>query len=258
MLFLVELQSPAGENPAMQLSRFFLPAGDWDQDPHLAGDEAKHLTQVLRLRAGDRIAVFDGQGRRGTAVVRQAHKQRVEVQLLEVTSSVAVRPRITLAQAVPKGKNMDWIVQKAVELGVAGIQPLLTRHSVALPRDEKAQKWQRTALEACKQCGQDRIPHVAETLPFAAWLAQLPTAEPTELRLIASLAPGALPLRDVMRQQPAVQSAVVLIGPEGDFADDETSAALEAGFLPVTLGDIVLRVETAALFCLSALRCEYA
>lgn len=241
----------------MEFSRFFMPRDRWESDPHLDGDEAKHLSQVLRIRPGQTVMIFDGHGRRALATVLASQKQRVDLRPAEATVSPKTTPDITLAQSVPKGKNMDWIVQKSVELGVARIQPLLTCHSVALPGDEKSAKWQRTAIEACKQCGQDQVPVVAEPTRISAWLANLGNVAAGELRIIASLAPGALPLREVMRQHPQTCRATVLIGPEGDFADAETTAAIDAGFLPVTLGDIVLRVETAALFCLSALRCEF-
>jgi 16S rRNA (uracil1498-N3)-methyltransferase len=241
----------------MEFSRFFMPKERWDSAPYLDGDEAKHLTQVLRIRTGETVVVFDGLGRSAMATVTEARKQHVTLQLGNVTTSPRPCPDITLGQAVPKGKNMDWIVQKSVELGVAQIQPLLTSHSVALPRDEKSAKWCRTALEACKQCGQDLLPTVAEPAQIIPWLERLAPPDPNELRLIASLAPGARPLREVMRQHPQTRQATVLIGPEGDFSPGETAAALQAGFLPVTLGNIVLRVETAALFSLAALRCEF-
>ena len=160
-----------------------------------------------------------------------------------------------LAQAIPKGKTMDLIVQKAVELGAACIQPLVTRHTVVHPSEGKGGKWQRVALEACKQCGQDHLPVVPAAMNFDPWLAR---ADRAGLCLFGSLAPGARPLREVLRETPQAPARItVLVGPEGDFAPEETAAALAAGFTPVTLGPIVLRVETAALFCLSAVRYEF-
>ena len=165
------------------------------------------------------------------------------------------QPVITLAQAIPKGKNMDLIVQKAVELGVATIQPLVTRYTIVQPGDGKSAKWRRNALEACKQCGQDTLPEIPEPAAFADWL---PTQAATPgLKLIASLAPGARPLREILKNHPDTRVVTLLIGPEGDFSAEETASALAAGFLPVSLGDIVLRVETATLFCLSVLRYEF-
>ena len=236
------------------MSRFLLPAADWLGTPALTGDEARHLSQVLRIQAGATITVFDGCGRRAAAVVLTATRDHVSLRLGEPECPQPPMPAITLAQAIAKGKHMDLIVQKAVELGITAIQPLVTRHTIVHPADGKSDKWRRTALEACKQCGQDTLPHIAEPLTFEHWLD---TQTTTGLRLIASLAPGARPLREVLHDFPGSTAAVLLVGPEGDFSAAETAAALTAGFLPVSLGTIVLRVETATLFCLSALRYEF-
>ena len=237
------------------MSRFLLPAEAWPDHPALTGNEARHLSQVLRARRGETITVFDGCGRRATAEVLDVARERVALKLGAAQVAPAPRPAITLVQAIPKGKTMDLIVQKAVELGVVAMQPLVTRHTVVQPGDGKSDKWRRTALEACKQCGQDTLPHIAEPLTFERWLGSQAAAP--GLRLIASLAPGARPLREVLLGFPGTTAAILLIGPEGDFSAAETAAALAAGFLPVSLGGIVLRVETAALCCLSALRYQF-
>ena len=237
------------------MSRFLLPADDWSAGPALTGNEARHLAQVLRAKRGESITVFDGHGRRATAEVLSVARDRVTLKLGAVQTTPVPRPAIILAQAIPKGKTMDLIVQKAVELGITAIHPLVTRHTVVQPGDGKSDKWRRNALEACKQCGQDTLPDIADPLPFEHWISAQ-TATPG-LLLIASLAPGARPLREVLRAHPATTAATLLVGPEGDFSAQETAAALAAGFLPVSLGAIVLRVETATIFCLSALRYEF-
>ena len=150
---------------------------------------------------------------------------------------------------------MDLIVQKSVELGISAIQPLITRNTVVQPGDGKSEKWRRNALEACKQCGQDNLPVIAEPLAFDPWLST--QADAPGLKIIASLAPGALPLRQILQAHPATLQATLLVGPEGDFSPEETAAAIDAGFHPASLGSIVLRVETATLFCLSALRYQF-
>lgn len=236
------------------MPRFYLPQTDWETAV-LSGDEARHLSQVLRVKAGETVTVFDGVGRRADAEVISVSRDRVPLRIGAPVVTVPPQPAITLAQAVPKGKNMDLIVQKAVELGISAIQPLVTRNTVVQPGDGKSEKWRRVALEACKQCGQDTLPVIAEPLPFDRWLAAQP--DDTSLKLIASLAPGARPLREVLRAHPATTRATLLVGPEGDFTPAETTSALGAGFLPVSLGDIVLRVETATFFCISALRYEF-
>jgi 16S rRNA (uracil1498-N3)-methyltransferase len=237
------------------MHRFFLSPDAW-QEGLLDGAEARHLSQVLRIRSGQSITVFDGCGRRATAEVLTVARDRVTLQLSDAQIGPAAQPAIILAQAIPKGKHMDLIVQKAVELGITAIQPLVTCHTVVHPGDAKSDKWRRNILEACKQCGQDRLPVIAEPLPFKEWIGTQ-TNNSDSLKLIASLAPGARPLREVLRAHPGTGSVTLLVGPEGDFSPGETQAALETGFLPVSLGSIVLRVETAALFCLSALRYEF-
>jgi 16S rRNA (uracil1498-N3)-methyltransferase len=135
------------------------------------------------------------------------------------------------------------------------IQPLVTRNTVVQPGEGKADKWRRAALEACKQSGLDFLPEVEEPMEFQSWLGSPRSTGADELRLIASLAEGARPMREVLRGSLA-QTVVALVGPEGDFTSAETQAALEASFHPVTLGATVLRAETASLFCLSAIRYE--
>ena len=289
------------------MPRFHLPPESWSSGL-LTGDEARHLTQVLRLRTGDAVTIFDGCGSSAPATILSTAKDQVSLKLGEATHTPPILPTITLAQAIPKQKNMDLIVQKAVELGVSAIQPLITRHTIVHPGENKAEKWRRIALEACKQCGQNTLPTIHDPLPFDHWLVAgaspvagasgscfqtvtgasgscsshssplphtsgscpprgagilpaAPSSSPSpsthHLPIIASLAPGAKPLRDLLKAHPNPASATILIGPEGDFSPEETQAALTAGFLPASLGSIVLRVETASLFCLSALRYEF-
>ncbi len=237
------------------MPRFYLPPDSWQASATLTGDEARHLSQVLRMKPGDAVTVFDGLGRCAVGEILSVSRDRVPLRLGEISPTQSPLPAITLAQAIPKGKNMDLIVQKSVELGVAAIQPLVTRHTVVQPGDGKSEKWRRNALEACKQCGQNTLPQIAEPLTFDRWIA-IQAAVPG-LKLIASLTAGALPLREILRQHPATSAVTLLVGPEGDFSQEETTAALASGFLPVSLGSIVLRVETATLFCISALRYEF-
>ena len=228
------------------MARFFLPPSEWAAPAwELRGDEAHHAARVLRLKQGDSCIVFDGCGRAAHAVVAE-----------ECPPSPPVA-HLTLCQAVPKGANMDLIIQKSVELGVSAIVPLVTDRTIvrlnAREAEAKRQKWQRIALEACKQCGQNTLPEVALPVPFAEWLRG---GIPEGLNIIASLAPGVRPVREVLEaaRSRSVRHASLLVGPEGDFTGRETAMALEAGFVPVTLGPIVLRVETAAFFGLAAMR----
>jgi 16S rRNA (uracil1498-N3)-methyltransferase len=236
------------------MPRAYLPPSAWTETPFLCGDEAKHLAQVLRIQPDQWITVFDGLGNYAEAKVLSVSKQRLDLMLDLAESKPTPLPEITLAQAIPKGKNMDWIVQKAVELGVSRIQPLVTRHSIVSPGDQKAEKWRRTALEACKQCAQFTIPAIEDPLSLSEWIAK---PDASELKIIASLAENPQNFREILAAHPQLGSVTILIGPEGDFSPQETDAALAAGFIPVTLGDLVLRVETATMFCLSAVRFQY-
>ena len=205
------------------MARFYLPPSAWLAEPALSGDEARHLSQVLRTKAGETITVFDGTGRRASAEVLSVSRDRVALKIGEILPSQSPLPAITLAQAIPKGKNMDLIVQKSVELGVAAIQPLVTRYTVVQPGEGKSEKWRRNALEACKECGQDTLPEIADPLPFDRWISTQAAAP--GLKLIASLAPGAKPLRETLHLHPDTTAAVLLVGPEGDFSAEETTAA---------------------------------
>lgn len=239
------------------MARFFLSPDSWDGQPVLSGDEAKHAAQVLRVRAGQRIVVFDGCGRSAPAEVLEVGKSAIRLSLGEVVVRPRLTPEIVLAQAPPKGKTMDLVVQKAVELGVAVIQPLITRHTVVQVGEDdavrKSAKWQRVALEACKQCGQDYLPEVLPARDFSDWLGD----EEGGVKIIGSLFPGARPLREILRAETPPRRVVLLIGPEGDFSSEEVAAAVGAGFLPACFGSIILRSETAAMFAVSAVRYEF-
>ena len=239
------------------MARFFLSPDAWGAQALLGGDEAKHAAQVLRLRRGDRITVFDGRGRSAAAEILDVSKSEIRLELGRAVSCPVLAPEICLAQAVPKGKTMDLIVQKAVELGVTAIQPLITRHTVVQvdgdDASRKSAKWQRVALEACKQCGQDLLPEVLPVRDFGSWVADADG----DLKIIASLLPGVKSLREVLRQASPPRRVTLLVGPEGDFSAAEGAAAVAAGFVPASLGSIVLRAETAAFFGISAIRYEY-
>jgi 16S rRNA (uracil1498-N3)-methyltransferase len=242
------------------MHRFFLSADALLQDePSLTGDEAHHCIGVLRHTPGDKVVVFDGRGNEATAVITEADKQVARLRITQRQRSAPLRCRLTLGQAIPKGKNMDLIIQKAVELGAFRISPILSERTVVqLDPDEaadKRQKWQAIALEACKQCGQNWLPEVDAPVTPRQFFASAPDAE---LMLVASLQSDARPLKSVLadhHEQHAVlpSSLTILIGPEGDFTPAELSLAKSHGCRPITLGPIILRTETAAIYCLSVL-----
>jgi 16S rRNA (uracil1498-N3)-methyltransferase len=206
--------------------------------------------------------VFDGAGREAAAVIVEANPKGVKLKLSSAVKTPPPPCSITLAQAVPKGKNMDLIVQKAVELGASLIAPILSDRTVvqldAAELEKKRAKWQEVALEACKQCGQNHLPAVAKPSAPKDFFER---AERSELMLIASLQPDAKPLKSILADFVSAhsrlpRSATVMVGPEGDFTPAELSLAKSNGCLPVTLGPIILRTETAAIYCLSVLAHE--
>jgi 16S rRNA (uracil1498-N3)-methyltransferase len=241
------------------MHRFFLPPSSWAAEKLVLDmAESHHAVGVLRLDKGDKIVVFDGQGTEATAEIVKPASNRVELRKISQSKSTPLACRVTLAQAVPKGKNMDLIVEKAVELGAAAIAPLLSdRTVVRLAEDdaaEKRQKWQRVAVEAAKQCGQNWLPGVETPVPLRTFFAR---PLKYDLMLIASLQPDARPLKAILAEAPAApRSVLVLVGPEGDFTPAEINLAKSAGCRPITLGPIILRTETAAIYCLSVLAHE--
>ncbi|MFK7911379.1 MAG: 16S rRNA (uracil(1498)-N(3))-methyltransferase [Akkermansiaceae bacterium] len=238
------------------MNRYFLQAGAWDEHTlTLTDEEAHHATRVMRVNEGEKVELFDGEGQSAICTVTQATRQSVECKVESTNSQPRDKHPITLCQAIPKGGNMELIVQKAVELGVSEILPLITAHTVARPEalSKKREKWQRIALEACKQCGQNHLPNILTPATFSEWIKTDSTAD---TKLIAALDPQAQHLKKLLEEKPITGSVDLLVGPEGDFSPSEYSLAYGVGYTPISFGDIVLRVETATLYGLSILRHE--
>jgi 16S rRNA (uracil1498-N3)-methyltransferase len=241
------------------MHRFYLAPNEWNPDALvLSGSEAHHARNVLRLEEGDKVVLFNGRGREITAAITSTGSRTVELRKLHEAATPPLRCRITLAQAIPKGKNMDLIVQKAVEIGASEIVPILSdRTIVRLDEDDAAQKqakWQTIAIEAAKQCGQNWLPPVSTPCTLPQFFAE---RHKFDLQLIGSLQSDALHLKQILsdhRTRP--ESVLMLIGPEGDFTPAELNLARSHGCRPITLGPIILRVETAAIYCLSVLSYE--
>jgi 16S rRNA (uracil1498-N3)-methyltransferase len=247
----------------MSLPRFHIPPECWTPATlALTDDEARHCTQVMRRGVGDDLIAFNGAGAWARCRITATSKNQVELacEALHATPPPAVG--ISLLQAIPKGANMDFIIEKAVELGVNAIHPVLTDRTVvkldAKEAAKKRGKWQRLALEACKQCGQNWLPQVHTPQPFDTVWDQLP---PHDLRLIAAIQDDSRPLKAITSSLftfhfSPLTSALIAIGPEGDFTPTEYALARQHRCQPVSLGHIILRVETAAMFCLSVLAHE--
>ncbi|HEY6070096.1 MAG TPA: 16S rRNA (uracil(1498)-N(3))-methyltransferase [Chthoniobacterales bacterium] len=245
------------------MHRFYIPAEDWNPDALILREaEAHHARDVLRMKRGDRAVVFNGRGREITAEIVDLAKNEVRLRKLTESETPPVRSRITLGQAIPKGKNMDLIVQKAVEIGAAEIAPLISERTIvdldAKEAEQKRDKWQQIAIEAAKQCGQNWLPAVRAPQKLKEFFAH---AAAVDLRLIGSLQPDAIHLKKVLsdysdqhRDRP--KSVLMMVGPEGDFTPAELALAKSHGCQPITLGPIILRVETASIYCLSVLSYE--
>lgn len=228
----------------------------------LAPEESHHLVTVNRCGRGDPVTAFDGHGREWLTECTDPSKSAA---LLRVKEARQAKPRpheITLAQALPKGATMDDIVRQATEIGAARIVPLLSeRTQVHLDGDraeKKIEKWRTAAIEAAKQCGNPWLP---EIIPIQSFAAFIPAAKDFDLKLIASLHAGATTLKKSLAGYTAKhgrppRQVLWLVGPEGDFSPAEMTAAISAGFLPITLGPLVLRSDTAAVYALSILTHE--
>ena len=215
---------------------------------------ARHV-QVLRMQPGDALTLFNGSGGEYAATVERMGRSDVSVTIGAHASAEREAPRaVHLAVGMPANERMDWLVEKATELGVASIQPLATAHGVLRLSGERAEKkrahWEAIAIAACEQCGRNRVPVIHPVRSFSS-----PTAGHGEgaLRLILSLAEGTRRLADATASAPIDRSVLVLSGPEGGLSSAEEQEALACGFAPVTLGPRVLRAETAALAALVSL-----
>lgn len=236
------------------MHRFVAPPSACHGDQIQLGDEeARHATQVLRLREGDPATVLDGAGQELRCAVSVISRRAVTLCVRERITHPAPRHRVTLLQAMAKGRTMEWIVEKATELGAAAIVPVLTERSVvrldAADAAAKKLRWERTALEAVKQCGNPWRPRLAEPCTLEAALAH---AAELDLHLVASLESGARPpgvhFGEFAAERGHPPRTVGLwVGPEGDFTADEYRALAQAGARATSLGKLVLRCETAAV-----------
>jgi 16S rRNA (uracil1498-N3)-methyltransferase len=245
------------------MHRFYVSPENWNPDAlSLSGAEAHHVRDVLRMKRGDRAVLFNGRGREITAEIVDLSGDEVRLRRLQETETPPLRCRITLGQAIPKGKNMDLVVQKAVEIGAAEIAPLISERTIVdlgpKEAEQKRTKWQQIAIEAAKQCGQNWLPQVHAPRKLKDFFSN---AGSFDLRLIGSLQPDAIHLKKILadysdqhRDRP--KNVLMLVGPEGDFTPAELALAKTNSCLPITLGPIILRVETAAIYCLSVLSYE--
>ncbi|HET7228061.1 MAG TPA: 16S rRNA (uracil(1498)-N(3))-methyltransferase [Chthoniobacterales bacterium] len=245
------------------MHRFYIAPEYWNPNlVVLRESQVHHARHVLRLEPGERVVVFNGRGHEITAEITKVTRKEIQMRKLHEARVPPLRCEITLAQAIPKGKNMDLIVQKAVELGAAKIAPIISDRTIVHLQDKEAvqkqAKWQQVAIEAAKQCGQNWLPTVHIPRKLSGFFDGAATSQ---LRLIGSLQSDAVHLKTVLAEyesehQSRPTSVLMCIGPEGDFTPAEVNLARSHGCRPITLGPIILRVETAAIYCLSVLSYE--
>jgi 16S rRNA (uracil1498-N3)-methyltransferase len=246
------------------MHRFYVPPENWNpRAPVVTGSEAHHARNVLRMREADKLVLFNGEGRELTAEITNVADHEIGLRKLHESETPRLRCRIVLGQAIPKGKNMELIVQKAVEIGAAEIAPIISDRTVVQLDSESAlqkqTKWQQIAIEAAKQCGQNWLPRVHAPKKLTEFFST--SDQPFDLRLIGSLQPDAQQLRKLLATYSSEhgdrpRSVLMLVGPEGDFTPAELALARRHACQPITLGPIILRVETAAIYCLSVLSYE--
>jgi 16S rRNA (uracil1498-N3)-methyltransferase len=229
--------------------RRFFAEPDRCQGSHVELDEreSQHLAQVLRAREGEKVTVLDGAGGVYECAVTKLAKKRVTV-AIESKNRVAPLPyELILFQAIPKGKIMDWIIQKATELGAKKIVPIETERTVVEVTKEsaaaKTDKWRAIAIESIKQCGSPYLPQIDEPIPFPKALA----TRGNTFGFVASLHPGAREFSEVELKSPCQ----IWIGPEGDLTPSEVEQLVASGVQPITLGPLVLRCDTAAVATLA-------
>ena len=232
----------------MQRHRFYAPSSSFTESfVTLDAEESHHLTRVLRLSEGARVFVFDGEDAEYECEVARAGKHEVELNLLRRLDDVVESPlRLTLAQALIKGDKFDWVIQKATELGVTQIAPLVTDHCDLKRAGERAeqrlQRWRRISLEALKQCGRRRLVEICEPAPFDDFCGSAAHSA----RLIFSER-GGESLRETSAKLQNVDRISLCVASEGGWSELELRNAESSGFTPVRLGSRILRTETAAV-----------
>jgi 16S rRNA (uracil1498-N3)-methyltransferase len=222
----------------------------------LSPEETHHLTAVLRLRFGDEVAVFDGNGREYRARIERVSRDGAQLKLLEqIEAAPEPAVRLTLAQAVLKGNRMDDVVRDATMMGVVAIEPLITAHTIArgaLGDGRGPDRWRRIAIVSAKQCRRAVLPMIGAGTPLVDWVVQ----DSATLRVVL-VEPGAgTPGRqlNVLRDEPRPASATIAVGPEGGWSQEELQVAIDAGWLPITLGRRTLRADAVPIVAIGVLQ----
>lgn len=220
----------------------------------VTGDELHHMRDVMRLKEGDAVSVFNGEGKEYITRIKTIGKNEAILAVEEVKKSKQLGTRITLAQALPRLSKIDSIIQKATELGVYEIIPMITERTIARPKDSagKLKRWEKIIVEASKQCRRKSLPKIANVTAFSDIIKKI---KDFDMALIFSTGKDNEKLCDLFKNF-TKGNVLVLIGPEGDFSPSEESCARAQGCHPVSLGEIILRCETAAVAALSIINYE--
>lgn len=224
----------------------------------IEGPEVRHIRRVLRLKKGEDIVLFNGQEKEYRGIIVEQGTHRITVQIEQILSIQRESPlEITIAQSLLKGEKMDYFIQKATELGVTRIVPFFSSRSVPLldksKRLSRHRRWQRIAIEASKQCGRVRVPEVIPLQDFSEML-QLPSPGACRLILWENEKRG---LKNFLKGSKCEREIFFIVGPEGGFSEGEIENAKKSGFIPIGLGERILRAETAGLCLLSILQYEW-
>ncbi|MCE5326572.1 MAG: 16S rRNA (uracil(1498)-N(3))-methyltransferase [Planctomycetaceae bacterium] len=220
------------------------------QSVALPPDETHHARHVLRLGGGDAVELFDGKGAIARGHIVQLGRTSAEVAVDDLQRVGRSEPLVHVGFGVPKGKRLDWLLEKATELGAASLQPVLFERSVAGSDELSANthsRWLGHCIAAAKQCVLNYLPEIRQ--PLAVW--QLPKAWQGQLNVLGEIDPSALSLRDVLATWTGGREIGIIIGPEGDLTPAEKTVLGKAGFLPARLGHTIMRVETAAIALLA-------
>ena len=256
--------------------RFFI-TPDQVRDPYISlkDEDVRHIRTVLRMQPGELLTLLDGQGREYTVRITTIERTEIDTEIIDRKERQPSLPRIVLGQGIAKADKMDWIVQKATELGVSSIAPLVTERTIVKVRDEEKRvvRWQKIAREAAMQSGRPDIPVVREIMNYRDFLTRTPLDPPLargegkgggsdapkgtgQTLLLMPWEEGMQPIKEVLQGRQGNEKVVVLIGPEGGFSRGEADLAKKQGFHLVSLGPNILRTETAAIAVLSMIGYE--
>jgi len=218
-----------------------------DKTFRITGEDVHHLVTVLRYAVGDKLKLFDGQGKTMIGVIDLISKDEIKGTLLRSAAMEKPGIAVHLYQAVPKGERFDWFVEKAAELGVAKVTPLITARSVITEvAEQKLERWRRLGKAACQQCGRAGLMEIEKPVEFSPLLGRGPMPV-AALNIIAWESESSKTLKEAFEERKVVKEANIFIGPEGGFSVKEIELAKASGLIPVTLGTRILRSETAGL-----------